>query len=314
MAVDPFTGLDDPILSVLVPIQINDSNLTSSTVPEADYPAWSAVPTYPVGERTTRAHRIYESARDGNTNHDPTVDANRAPPAPWWLDIGPTNRYAMFDGEISTQTEADTSVTVVLHPGPFNAIFLAGLDAEDLAITVRDSPGGAVTESVSTPLEASAPPDYWEHFYDPYKPQTDYMLTGIDPYHDAELEVTVSRSSGLVKIGILVVGDNAPLGLTLKGATAEPRSFNYIKTDDFGRTTIKKRKNARDMTAIANVDIAEANSVLEKLTAVMGIPVVLSGTNLPQYSGLRGFGLVNGRLVYDKVDSATLNVTLQGLI
>lgn len=303
---------DDPVLSVLVPIPITDSNLTSSTVPENDYPAWAAATPYAIADRVIKGHRIYEAVR-ANTSKDPTLEINQGA-GRFWINLAPTNRYAMFDNEVSTQTIIPTTLTVVLHPGPFNSAFLAGLDGEQLQITVKDAPGGNVTESINTTLEGSAPSDYWEHFYDPFKPATDYLLTDIDPYHNAEITVTISRTSGDVKVGVLVVGDNRPLGTTLKGATAEPRSFNFIKTDEFGNTTIKKRKNARDMAVSGYVPIEEANTVLETLTDVLGVPAVLSGTNLPEYSGLRGFGLVKGRLVYDGVDSATLSVTLEGLI
>lgn len=304
---------DDPVLSVLVPIPITDSNLTSSTVPENDYPAWATGTSYAIGDRVIKAHRIYEAAR-ANSSKDPTLEINRGGATPFWFDIAPTNRYAMFDNVVSTPTTAATSLTVVLHPGPYNSVFLAGLDAENLVITNKDAPGGNVTKTVTTTLEGSAPADYWEYFYEPFKPATDYLMTDIDPYHNGEVTVTISRTSGDVKVGVLVVGDNRPLGTTLKGATAEPRSFNYIKTDEFGNTTIKKRKSARDMAVSAYVPIEEANAVLETLTAVLGVPVVLSGTDLPEYSGLRGFGLFNARLTYDGVDSATLSGTLQGLI
>jgi hypothetical protein len=304
---------DDPVLSVLVPIQIGDGNLTSSTVPENDEAVWVSGTAYAVGNRVIRNHRIYEAVRAGS-GRDPALEINSGGANRYWLDVGPTNRYAMFDNVVSTPTTAATTLTVVLHPGPFNSVFLAGLDAEDISITIKDAPGGTVIKQVTAPLEGTAPADYWEYFYEPFKPATDYLLTGVDPYHDAEITVTLSRDSGTVKVGVLVVGDNRPLGTTLKGATAEPRSFSYIKTDEFGNTIIKKRKSARDMTVSAYVPIEEANSVLETLTAVLGVPVVLSGTDLPQYSGLRGFGLFNARLTYDGVDSATLSGTLQGLI
>lgn len=302
------------VLSVIVPIQITDANLVSSTVPETDHPVWLASSTYGIGDRVILAHRIYECMRAGNVGKDPRSEINRASPTPWWQDMAPTNRYAAFDNEVSTTTVATGSMTMVIRPGAFSAVFLAGIDAEQLTITIRDSVGGAVIYNHVDSLEGSAPADYLEYYYDRFKPASDFIVTGLDPYNASEITITLSRSSGEVKCGVLALGDQRPLGLTQYGATAEPKSYSYIKTDEFGKTTIRKRKAAKDMTASAIVPLEEANSVLEVLTETMGVPCVWIGTDIPEYAGLRVFGLGNGKLSYDEYLQANLSLTVKGLI
>ena len=301
-------------LSVIVPIAITDANLVSSTVAEADFDTWVVGTSYALGARVVLGHRIYESMRASNLGKDPRLDINRASPTPWWQDVAPTNRYAMFDNEVSTQTTAMSSMTVVLRPGAFSAVFLAGLDAEQLEITIRESSGGTVIYHHIDGLEGSAPADYLEYYYDRFKPATDFIVTGLDPFSASEITITLSRTSGVVRCGVLTVGDLRPLGRTQYGATAEPRSYSYIKTDEFGKTTIKKRKSAKDMTASAVLDLAEANSVLEILMETMGVPCVWIGTDIPEYAGLRTFGLGTGKVTFDIFNRANLSLTVQGLI
>lgn len=307
------------ILSVLAPAPITDAILTS-TVPEADYAPYAAGTAYTLGARciSTTTHRIYESQQGSNTGHDPTNVANQSGTTIWWNDIGPTNKWAMFDGVVSTQTTIASPLTVVLRPGFFNSIYLAAVDAQQLDITVRDAPGGNIIYAYSAALEASAPSDYYEYFFDRFKPQTDFLAIGIDPFNNAEITLTLSSPGGLeVACGVMAVGDLRPLGDTQRGATAKPKTYSYINQDAFGNTTIVRRKATTDMAASATLDISEANSVLATIQGVLDVPCVWVCTDSPQYSGLRVFGLGSGEIKYDDPDNAllcNLSLTVQGLI
>lgn len=303
-------------LSVLAPVTISATLLTSSTVPETDYAGWLVGSTYAVGDKviSTVTHRVYESLRATNLGHDPTDILNRTGATPWWLDIGPTNRYAMFDGEASTQTVIASPLTVVIHPGPFNSVYLAGIDGDSLTLTVKDSPGGAVVFTTTVTLEASAPPDYYEYFFDRFQPQTDYLASDLPSYTNAELTVSITKVTGNVKCGVLALGDLRPLGLTQYGAKAKPKTYSYIKIDEFGNNVIKRRKSAKDMSASSYVKLEEANFVLDTITELLDVPCVWIGTDIQEYSGLRVYGLGSAELSYDQPQFATLNLNVQGLI
>lgn len=303
-------------LSVLAPVTIVDAMLISSTAPEADYPEYVPATTYGTGARciSIATHRIYESLRENNMGNDPTKINNRAGAAPWWLDAGPTNKLAMFDGEVSTQTIVNSPLTVVVRPGVFNGMYLGKIDAEFLEYVVRDAPGGEVISSYSGDLENSAPGDYYEYFYDRFKPQTDFLASNIDPYSAPEITLTLSSTSGLVKCGVLSIGDLRPLGLTQYGAKAKPKSHSYVKLDDFGNSVIKRRKSARDMSASTWLKLSEANSVLDVTTDLLDVPCFWLGTDLPEYGGLRAFGLGTCEISYDHPKDCLLTLNVNGLI
>lgn len=302
-------------LSVISPNAIATSNLTSSTAPETDYAAWSSATTYALAARviSTVTHRIYESLKASNLNNDPTLIANQTGTSPWWLDIGPTNRWAMFDGEVSTQTVIASPLTVVMKPGVFNSIYMAGLDADDVTITVKDAPGGNVIFSYTATLEGSAPGDYDEYFWDPFKPMSDLVVEGIDQYGAAELTLTLTKV-GTVKCGVLLTGDLRVLGKTLYGAKVKPRSYSYIKTDDFGVTKIVRRKATTDLSLTAHMNMVEAQASLGVIQGLLDVPAVWIGSNLPTYGGLRTFGLGSGEITYAGPDRAELSLSVMGVI
>lgn len=303
-------------LSVLAPIPITDALFISSTAPETDYAAWASGTTYASGAFciSTVTHRVYQSQAAGNIGHDPTDINNRAGATVYWTDYGPTNKWAMFDGEASTQTVIASPLTVVLRPGYFNSLYLAGLDAETIAITIKDAPSGATIYSYTGALEGSAPADYYEYFFDRFKPQTDFIVGGIDPYNTMEVTLTLTKTTGPVKCGVLAVGDLRPLGQTQYGAKAKPKTYSYIKTDDFGNTKIVRRKATTDMSATAWMELAEANTVLQTIRDLLDVPAVWIGTDLPEYGGLRVFGLGSGEISYDHPQDCLLSLSVQGLI
>lgn len=309
----------DDILSIITPVQITQDMITDTdVVPEDPNPVWSGSATYAVGDRRFLAetHRVYESAKEGNTNKDPSVPSNRfdaAGQVTWWIEVGPTNRFAMFDGLVSTKTERQNSISIGIRAGYFNAIALFGIEAEEIALSVRNSPTGEVIYHYEGPLEGSAPDDYYDYFFGRFKPQTQFIATGIDPYANMVLDLSLTSASGIVRLGMLALGDARPIGAPLRGASVDPIDYSYVSTDDFGNTIVRKRNNATGLSIRAKMNIEDANTVLDTVKEVLGTPVVVVGSQVTMYEALTVFGLVSARLTYDDYREPVINITVKGL-
>jgi hypothetical protein len=291
--------------------------LASSSLPETDYAAWSAATTYALGDRviSTVTHRIYESAAGSNLNKDPTNILNRSGATIWWVDIGPTNTWAMLDDVNNTQSTGTTPIVVVLTPGSINSIYLGNLVAYSFSVVIKDAPGANVVYDSGTVFLGEPIPDYYEYFFSPFKSLVNYLLTGLPPYTDCEVTITINNNTGDVKCGILSLGMLNQLGRTLLGASAKPKTYSYINTDAFGNTSIIRRKATTDMTASCTLDIQEASYVLSVVQTVLDIPCVwIANDECSLYNGLIVFGLGSGDLTYTDSAKATLAITVQGLI
>lgn len=292
---------------------------TSLTVEDPN-PVWSSATTYTATQRVYLAstHRVYEATgMVGNTNKDPSLPANQfdaAGAATFWIDAAPTNKFAMFDSVVSTQTSGTSPLTMTLRPGYMNGFALFGVDGDTLAVTVKDAPGGTVIYSHSGPLEGSAPADYYEYFFDRFKPQTQFIASGIDPYNGCEVTLTVTKASGPAKVGMFALGDMRPLGVPLRGASVEPVDYSYVSTDAFGNTTVKKRNNATGLVISAKMAIEDANTVLDTVKELLGVPVVVVGSTVTMYEALTVFGLMSARQQYDDFGEPVLNITVKGTI
>ncbi|NHZ34478.1 hypothetical protein [Massilia rubra] len=303
--------------SVLVPVKVTGAMIVSTSVLENDYGAYLPNKAYALGERciSTVTHRIYESvSASPNSGHDPTLLINQFGAVPWWVDQGPTNLWAMFDGYVSTQCTVASPLSVTLRVGAFNAIAMFGLDADRVDITVLDSPGGKAVYTYSDDLEGSDPPDYYEWCFDRFKPQTDFVGTGLEAYNDAQVTITLSKVTGPVKCGLIALGDMRPLGLTEYGAKVTPQTFSYVDVDKFGRTTIELGANTTDMSLVAKLGISDAAAVYATLKELQAVPCVWIATDLVDYSPLRVFGLGTPTLSFDGPDLCTVNLEVKGFI
>jgi hypothetical protein len=268
------------------------STLTENDTDDA--PLYDPAHTYATGERVRRAetHRVYESNVAGNLGNTPELNATGD--AAKWLDVRPTNRWAMFDGD--------------------TALYGAGIDADLVQVCVQDAPGGNIILNDSEALEASTPGDYDEYFWGRFKPKTDFLVTGVDQYHQCVVTVTLTKTAGTVKCGVLLAGDQIPLAASQRGAKAKPRSYSYIKTDDFGNTTIKRRRATTDLSGTAWVERAEASWVEGVIQRVLDVPVVVIVSDDAQDYGLRGYGLLSAEISWDQPQDCLLSFSLQGLI
>ena len=142
-------------MKLLRPVTITDAMLTSSTVPENDHPAWSAGTAYVTGNRVIlpSTHRRYE-ALAASTGVNPATDPTK------WLDLGPTNRWAMFDARVGTVSTRAASLEAVLAPGAVDAVALIDTDAESATVTLTVDGVTNYTSTQSFNLGGNAI-DYW---------------------------------------------------------------------------------------------------------------------------------------------------------
>jgi len=307
-------------MKFISPLSITDTMIASgTTVPEpaATETAWTSGGTYAIGDKRILAstHRVYLciQASTGRTQ-TPDVDVE------YWRDDGPTQRWAPFDIYTSTPATGTTSVTYVLRPGYVNALALYGLVGTHLTVTLKDAPGGTVIYSYDGSL-FEYQPSWYEYLFVAPRAITQFSATNLPIRPDVELTISVSAASGQpVAIGMITLGDLIDLvgidgdGGTEYGASAEPVSYSYIKTDDFGTTTIVRRHKATGLTASVALPQQAADEALRQIQQVLDVPAAWIATSSPGYQGLNVFGLATARLVYETAATAKLQLTVKGLI
>lgn len=302
-------------MNIITPITITDAKLTSSTLAEDTTSAWVSG-TYAVGDyrHVVATHRVYKCAVAGSRTISPELDPTN------WVDTRPTNKWAPFDIYTSTAASTVTTMTYVLTPGYFNSIALYGLTGSQYSLTVKDTSGGTTIYSSSGYLYAD-PLGWYEYLFGTLKSINKLVFTGIPIRPAAEITLTVTAATGeAVGLGMVAVGDYVSLagegdwGGALQGASAEPVTYSYIKTNDDGTTSIVRRHAATNLRVTVALPRTEADAVLQAMQNVLDVPVAWIASGASGYAGLSTFGIGSGSMKYDSFGVANFEISVKGLV
>jgi hypothetical protein len=294
--------------------------LSSSTIaePAAGEAAWNAATNYVQGDRVIRTttHRVYENIIAGVNATPPELTIADA--IPRWVDVGSTNKWAAFDGQVNTPSTISSTLTYVLRPNIFNAIALYGIVGDSCVVTLKDSVGGSVVYTSSIDL-ISPPVDHYEYYFPTsFKQLSKVFIKDLVPYADPELTITITIGVGVAKVGLIAIGDLRSLttegGGAQYGASAKPTTYSYISTDTFGRTKIVKRASATDIEVDVILSNNDSDTALLTLQDVLDVPAAWIGSDASTFTGLNVFGLASGTLSYEGPSHSIMSLSIKGFI
>jgi len=309
-------------LTIVRPLTITDSILDVSgsppatNVPENDHPVWSVSTTYSSGDRVilTSTHRVYESLLDSNTGNDPTMLSSPV----YWIEVGPTNRWAVFDTSISTQTKQANNITYRLVPHQaINCLSVLNINSAS-QLTVRmispatGSPGivyEKIVDLTGLPLAAG----WWEWFYGAKIVPSQSILLDLPSYTDCEVEIELLGGSDLA-VGVILVGQQQAFGLGIKyGARVGIQDYSRKETNEFGDTILVQRAFAKR----ANFDLflkrEEVDSFQNALSTIRATPVLWIGST--QYESTTLFGFYkNFDILISYPNHSDCELEIEGLI
>lgn len=240
-------------MKVIRPVTVTDAMLVSSSVPEADHSAWSSIATYGVGARVikTSTHRIYESATAGNIGHDPEMSGE-------WIEIGPTNRWAMFDQALGTATTATGSITINLAPVWLDSLALIDVIATSVRVRVVIS-GSTVFDQTKAVTIGDA-----LTFFD------------LPPDETAQLFVTIT-GTGPIAAGVVLLGTVLDLGVTETNPNIGINDFSTRTTSAFGVTKILERGWAKTMTLRSQIATDDVDMIQKSVAKLRAKPALWLG-------------------------------------
>jgi hypothetical protein len=293
--------------------------LYSSSVAEPDTgeSAWNSGTTYAAGNIVYLAstHRRYQSKQGSNLNHNPATDDGT-----WWLNIGGTNKWAMFDSYVSTATNessASTDLVVTINPGVVDALFLYGMVGESATVEMRDGAGGTLVYTKTLDLLVPKINDWYAYYFEPYRQVPYFVLTDLPPYSNGHITLTIPGAGTYVPAcGMMVPGRTFNIGQTQYGVSAGIRDYSKKVVDDVtGFTTLTQGRFAKTLRAnvrLFSTTYAEVHSVLESLRAT---PVVWIGDSDGVVEPLTVYGFYKDfNLTVDLPSGGVYSLEIEGMV
>lgn len=271
-------------MKLVRPAVINDATLVSSNADES-VPLWTSATTYALGDqaRDDTTHRIYESVSAGNLNH-------AVSDAAWWLDVGPTNRWAMFDAVNGTATVGAVGLDVSIRPeGRVDSIGLLNVDAASARIIITDDDDGVIYDETHSLTSGSGVVDWYAYFYEPIVRKTALVLSGLPLYAAPLVRIILDAAGDPVSLGTLIVGQAKTLGQTQLGAKVGIKDFSRKETDDFGVFTVVERAFSDRGSFTIAVEPGLSDEVKRLLALYRAQPVLYIGSSSYDATAIFGF-------------------------
>jgi hypothetical protein len=278
---------------------------------------WNAANDYAVGDKVRRdtTNRIYENVIAGIDAVTPEV-AELAE-IPRWVDIGPTNKYAVLDEQVGTTTKATSPLTFKVKTGTCTSVALFGIkNAHTADVVVQNGILGPVVYTKTVTLDATIINDWFDYFFELSVPKPDLVITDIPPYFDAYVTVTLTGVSGAtVECGVFLAGLNYDLGATQYGATAGITDYSRKDTDDFGNATFVRRAYSKRMNVKLTVDNTKLNKIQYVLAELRATPSAWLGASVPGFDPLTVYGFYKDFTIeVEYANQSRCDLEIEGLI
>lgn len=211
-----------------------------------------------------------------NKNKDPSDEANAA----FWLEVGPSNRWAMFDTALSTRTANPDSVEVSLQiPTRVDAVALMNVSGASAHVVMTDADENEVYNETRSLVSTEGIVDWYAYFFEPITRITDVIFDDLPRVSGATIDVSLSAPGDTAAIGALVVGQQFVVGETEMGAEVGIRDYNRQVQNEFGEWKITERGYSDTANFRVLVERGRVDAVKQILTRFRGTPIVYSASD-----------------------------------
>lgn len=298
-------------MRVIKSVVTTDAILTSSNIPEDEYPAWVSGTSYTALDKVIYQHKIYQRIVTGTGTTTPDLDQIN------WLDDGYTNRYRMFDNIISSVSSRTGGIEFTLTPNQvINGIALLNVNASTVRVVMNDPIEGVVYDRTKELRSSSNVTDYYSYFFAPLINLGDLdtaIFLDLPNKPTATITVYVSSGVGLVEVGEVVYGVQSIVGRTNYGTAIGITSYSRKDTDEFGKVTVIKRKNSKYADYDIDIDNTNLAFVQRLFQDIDSVPCVFIGN--PEMEELIVYGFYKdfkATISFPTVSKCTLRV--EGLV
>ncbi|RZJ12078.1 MAG: carbohydrate-binding protein [Rubrivivax sp.] len=290
-------------LIIVPPVAITDAMLTACDVAEDTNPAWSGATTYGFEDRAYVGHTVYQSLAAGNLNHAVTDEV-------WWVEVGPTNRWACLDGSNSTQTANSTEMAYEFEPGQAVTSFaLLNIDGCNTARLLVTQPSYGTLKDETYDL-ASIPdaPGWWEWLFGERTAPRELIVQDIPPIPGCTISIELDGTTALA-VGVMQLGVAKEIGEgVLQGMRVGIKDYSRKETNEFGETVLVRRTyadTASFQVPIRNEHVENARTYLTGLRATPALWITARGVI---YGFFQEFEIT---FAYSQVSECSLSI--QGL-
>jgi hypothetical protein len=264
-------------MKVIKPTTISPSSIVSTSVAETE-DSWLTGTNYQTGDLVYDGYAGIYQALENNVDAQPSLSPTQ------WQYIRPSNRWAMFDQEISTVTSSPTEIDVTFATGNMQGIALLNVSAVSVTVTVTAGLNGEVIYTSTQNLVGVVYDWYQYFFFDPDTVKNSAIFVDLPPnYTNTYTRIVITGIN--IRVGAVVAGRVVTIGASEQGFTSGITDYSVKQTDEFGQTTFIRRNFSKRMSGrvlVGNGDLNRVQRVLYDLRAVPAVWFASENPNLEE--------------------------------
>lgn len=285
------------------------SNLLSTNAVNA-YSDWSSSTTYATGDRVTYGNFYWESLIDANTNQNPESTTLK------WSNLGASNKWAMFDTRVASQTEYAGTLTLSVQPMQvFTSFSMFNVSAKSVHVQVLDRPGGVEVYSRTQSMDNTQIASWFTYFLEEFDLGDEVTFDDIPMYKQAVINITITPITGLSsKVGAFVVGSVFDIGMTQYGSSYGIRDYSVKETDEFGVANFVERNFSKRMQVQLMVNNGQLNFLNKLFVQMRARPTSWRATADDRFQGMTIFGYCKDwNVEVEYPNHSLISVEIEGL-
>lgn len=262
---------------VIPPITITEA-MVSSTIPEPDASVgevlWNAATNYIAGNTVVRTttHKVYE--RVGTSGVDaglPEVTPSK------WVEVGPTNRWAMFDISRSTGSSLPSGVTTItITPGTrVNSLGVIGCTA--LVAETSVQVGAETTYSSTDNLFYRFTNSWYSYFLGKFSYKANFTKVNIPPSISSVITFTFHMGGTGGRVGGIIIGNKVNVGDIQVNPIVEAINFSKVERDSYGNSILIPRRSVPKTTQKTFVSKTNINKLMQTRAELNAKPALWVG-------------------------------------
>lgn len=290
---------------VIPPLNIDSTRLLAAacTIPEPDASQgeveWVASAAYKAKDVRVRSaiHRKFEC----RLGHSGSAVLPENDPINW-MDVGATNRHAMFDTGRNTQSigPAGAKLVASIVPGQRgNALYLGRLAAAYAVVTM--TVGGAEKYRRVLSLTRRNTRCWSDYYFKGFSQLPSVLLLDLPMYAGATVTVELDNGSLPARCAAMVFNRSVEIGDSQWGAASDWMIFGGFERDDFGSARLLDRRQLPTTSQTLEVPKSQVDAVLALREQAGRLPCVFSGMNDKTTDGWFEMFLIYGIVTRFKV-------------
>lgn len=200
----------------------------------------------------------------------------------YWLPIGATNRWRMFDAYNNTQTQNAEAIIIELSPRAIaQGIYLGNVDAAEIVTTSTDPVAGVVHSEVISLQTSASGSSLYRWLFGRRRRKTYFVTLNLPLYFNAVVKIEIRNPGAVAKCGMCCIGPIEDVGDSQYGLGTDIKDYSTTRFNFDGTSETTERGFSKRMTIDLVLDNDMIDFVQEWLAERRQRPLVYIGA--PQY-------------------------------